>query len=351
MIPTVTTVRMTLSRHRADLPLLVLGPALGTSATALWTDSAAELTDAVDVLAWDLPGHGYNRPAPGEGFTMAELAAGVLRIVDDVVADRGQPRGPFVYAGVSVGGAVGLQLLLDAPDRVASAVLVCTGARLGTRESWAERVAQVRADGTAGQVSAAAERWFAAGFADREPGRAAGLVRALEGTLDAGYVQVCEALAGFDVRDRLGEVGAPVLAVAGADDVVTTPSLLRELADGVRRGTYAEVAGAGHLAPAERPAEVAALLRRHVLGEEPADPGEEPAATEDVALEDRARSIVALAVLVASGDDGLAPAVRAAVDRGLHPAEVEAVLREAAAVSGRSADAALAVAGPVLGRR
>lgn len=347
MIPTVTTVRMTLSRHRESLPLLVLGPALGTSATTLWSACAADLADAFDVLAWDLPGHGHNRPAPVEGFTMAELAAGVLRIVDDVVADRGEPRGAFAYAGVSVGGAVGLQLLLDAPDRVTSAALVCTGARLGTADSWAERVAQVRADGTAGQVEAATRRWFADGFADREPERASGLLRALGDTLDAGYVQVCEALAGFDVRDRLGEVDAPVLAVAGTGDVVTPPPMLREVADGVRRGTYAELAGAAHLAPAEQPADVARLLRRHVLGEEAPTVDAQP---DGAALDDHLRSVVGLAVVVASGrDEDLVPAVRSAVHHGLAPAEVDAVLREASSACGRSAEAVLAIAREGLG--
>ena len=66
-------------QHRAELPLLVLGPSLGTSARSLWGDCATHLTDAFDVLAWDLPGHGHNRSVPEEPFTMAELAAGVLR--------------------------------------------------------------------------------------------------------------------------------------------------------------------------------------------------------------------------------------------------------------------------------
>ena len=77
MIPTVTAVRLTGARNRADLPLLVLGPSLGTSATALWTHCAAHLRDAFDLLAWDLPGHGHNRAVPEEPFTMAELAEGV----------------------------------------------------------------------------------------------------------------------------------------------------------------------------------------------------------------------------------------------------------------------------------
>jgi pimeloyl-ACP methyl ester carboxylesterase len=74
--------------------------------------------------------------------------------------------GPFLYAGDSVGGQVGLQLLLDAPDRVLGAVLCCTGPKIGAEAGWRERVAQVRASGTASLVTASAERWFAPGFVE-----------------------------------------------------------------------------------------------------------------------------------------------------------------------------------------
>ena len=118
MIPVVTGVRMSGAAHRAELPLLVLGPSLGTNAVELWTACADLLTDSFDVLAWDLPGHGHNRAVSDEGFTMAELAEGVLALVADVQEQRGDTGTPFAYAGVSVGGAVGLVLLLDHPDRV-----------------------------------------------------------------------------------------------------------------------------------------------------------------------------------------------------------------------------------------
>ena len=100
------------------------------------------------MLAWDLPGHGHNRTVPAEPFTMAELAAGVLRVVDDVLAERGELNGTFFYAGVSVGGCVGQQLLVDAPTRVEAAVLLGTGARIGTRDLWTGRMDQVSASGT-----------------------------------------------------------------------------------------------------------------------------------------------------------------------------------------------------------
>jgi 3-oxoadipate enol-lactonase/4-carboxymuconolactone decarboxylase len=122
---------------------------LGTSATTLWSQCAAGLADAFDLTAWDLPGHGYNHTVPDEPFTMAELAAGVLQVVDDVLAERGDVGGSFLYAGVSVGGAVGLQLMLDQPDRVTAAALLCTGAKIGDQALWAERMSQVGASGHA----------------------------------------------------------------------------------------------------------------------------------------------------------------------------------------------------------
>jgi 3-oxoadipate enol-lactonase / 4-carboxymuconolactone decarboxylase len=275
VIPAVTAVRLSGAADRDELPLLVLGPSLGTSASTLWGSCAAGLVDAFDVVAWDLPGHGHNRAVPEEPFTMAELATGVLRVVDDLLTQRGEPGALFWYAGVSVGGAVGLQLLLDAPERVVAAALLCTGARIGSAESWDERVAQVRTSGTSGLVSSAAERWFGPGFLEREPGRSSALLHALSDTLDEGYAQVCGALAAFDVTQRLGRVAGPVLAVAGSADVATPPAKLQEIAAGVQDGRYVELDGVAHLAPAERPEEVARLLRHHFLDEplEAPDPG------------------------------------------------------------------------------
>jgi 3-oxoadipate enol-lactonase / 4-carboxymuconolactone decarboxylase len=267
MIPAITAVRLTGARNRAELPLLVLGPSLGTSATALWSACAAHLTDVFDVVAWDLPGHGHNRSVPEEPFTMDELAAGVLEVVDTMLAERGETGGSFAYAGDSVGGAVGLQLLLDVPDRVGSAVLLCTGARIGDPGMWSDRIGQVSTSGTPALVSATTERWFGPGFLDREPERGSALLHALQQADDAGYCQVCGVLAEFDVRDRLAEIGTPVLAVAGTVDVATPTDGLREIAEGVKDGRLVELTGVAHLAPAEAPEVVARLIRHHMLGE------------------------------------------------------------------------------------
>ena len=229
---------------------LVLGPSLGTSADACWGACAALLRDELDVRMWELPGHGTDHgPVPDE-LTIADLAARVLDGVD----------GPFLYAGDSVGGQVGLQLLLDAPDWVLGAVLCCTGAKIGDEAVWRDRVAQVRASGTASLVVASAQRWFGGGFLEREPERGSALLHALRDTSDDGYLAVCGAVAAFDVRDRLAEITPPVVAVAGVEDAVCPPDSLREIADGVKDGRLVVLDGVAHQAPAEAPHDVARII-------------------------------------------------------------------------------------------
>ena len=238
--------------------LLLLGPSLGTSVADLWGAVAERLSEHVRVVGWDLPGHGRS-PAASGPFGIPELAAGVLALADDIA-----PGQAFSYAGDSVGGAVGLQILLDAPDRVRSAALLCTGAVIGDPEQWRVRAATVRESGTESMVDGSAERWFAAGFAGREPSVAAALLGALRDTDAESYAHVCDCLAVFDVTDRLPEITTPVLAIAGAEDIPTPPEGLAQIADGVKNGRLVVLDGVGHLAPAETPERVAGLIADHI---------------------------------------------------------------------------------------
>jgi 3-oxoadipate enol-lactonase / 4-carboxymuconolactone decarboxylase len=257
-------------------PLLLLGNSIGTSATALWSASAAFLGERFHVVAWDLPGHGRNTDPVSDPFSMAELAAGVMAFADRVLTDRGEPGGRLYYAGDSLGGAVGLQALLDATDRIVAAVLMCTGAKIGTAEGWRERAARVRASGTTVVVNQSVERWFAPGFLEREPLVGSPLLDSLRAADAEAYALACEALADFDVRSRLREIAVPVLAVAGAGDFATPPDLLAEIADGVQRGTLQILDGVAHLAPAEAPQEVAKLIIEHFEADTPVLGGRPP---------------------------------------------------------------------------
>jgi 3-oxoadipate enol-lactonase len=248
-IPTITITEPT---GPSGAPLLVLGPSLGT-ATILWDAAAAVLRQTHRIAAWDLPGHG-NSPPARQPFTVGELALGVL----DAVSALGESR--LRYAGVSLGGAVGLELLLAAPDRVDAAAIICSGAKIGTTDGWLERAAVVRAQGTASLVVSSAERWFAPGSIARHPDIAGRLLHSLRDADDVSYAHCAEALSTYDVRGKLSNITVPVLAVWGEHDAVTPRDNAVEIAAGVAHGRVERIAGAAHLPPAEQPAAVASLL-------------------------------------------------------------------------------------------
>ncbi|WP_404198661.1 bifunctional 3-oxoadipate enol-lactonase/4-carboxymuconolactone decarboxylase PcaDC [Streptomyces tauricus] len=364
----------TLLHHRAEgalsAPPLLLGPSLGTS-LALWDKVAPELSVTHRVVRWDLPGHGGSPAALiGPGATVGDLAALVLALADSLGIDR------FSYAGVSLGGAVGLHLAVHHPERVEKLAVICSSAHFNGAKPWEERAALVRAEGLAGLAEGADSRWFTPGFTVPE------LVEDHRTADPDGYAACCDALAAFDIRERLPRIGAATLLVAGREDPATPPAHLREIADAVPGAALVEIPGASHLAPAQRPEAVLTALRAHfggdagrgmevrrqVLGDEHVDRAQarQSAFTArfqdfisryawgeiwtDETLARRERSMITMTALVAHGHyDELAMHVRAARRNGLTPEEIGAVLLQTAVYCGvPAANSAFAVAQRVL---
>ncbi|MFI6695791.1 alpha/beta fold hydrolase [Streptomyces sp. NPDC050433] len=248
---------------RADAPLLVLGPSLGTSMT-VWDPYVANFAQHFRVLRYDLPGHGGTPSAPlagpqdGSGAgrtTVADLASHVLDLVDHHGAER------FHYIGISLGGVLGACLASRHPQRVASLALVCSSAHFGPPEPWQERAALVRREGTAALIKAMPDRWFAhAGTADTSFGK--DLLRSLAAAESHGYAACCDALATCDLRASLAGITAPTLVVGGSHDTATPLHHARELAEGIPGATLRTVA-AGHLA-VEDPEALSRVLNSHL---------------------------------------------------------------------------------------
>jgi 3-oxoadipate enol-lactonase len=240
-----------------DGRVLVLGPSLGTD-LGLFDAQIPALGGELRIVRFDLRGHGGSEVVPGP-CTMADLAADVLALLDD----RGISR--FSYAGVSIGGAIGLQLALTVPDRLDRLAVIASAPRFADPPSWAVRAEQVRAQGPGFLVPSRSGTWFSAAWADQHPEEAHRLLGMLRDTPAKGYASCCEAVGEFDVRNRLGKVSAATLSVAGADDPATTVEMMQLMADRIPGARSVVVAGAAHLPNATHPDEVNAALRRHFL--------------------------------------------------------------------------------------
>ncbi|MFZ4150854.1 bifunctional 3-oxoadipate enol-lactonase/4-carboxymuconolactone decarboxylase PcaDC [Streptomyces pseudogriseolus] len=237
-----------------DAPVLILGPSLGTT-WHMWDRQIPELTKQWRVFRFDLPGHGGAPAHPAA--SVADLAARLLATLEGLGVHR------FGYAGCALGGAVGIELALRHPERLASLALIAASPRFGTADEFRQRGVIVRTNGLDPIARSAPERWFTGGFAAAQPAITEWAVQMVRTTDPGCYIAACEALASFDVRAGLGSVGVPTLVLVGSEDQVTGPAEARTLVAGIPDARLAVVPGASHLVPVEQPAAVTDLLVRH----------------------------------------------------------------------------------------
>ncbi|MEV5959509.1 4-carboxymuconolactone decarboxylase [Streptomyces sp. NPDC051987] len=237
-----------------EAPVLILGPSLGTT-WHMWDRQIPELIQQWRVFRYDLPGHGGAPAHPT--VSVAELTARLLTTLDSFGVQR------FGYAGCALGGAVGIELALRHPERIASLALVATSPRFGTADEFRQRGVIVRTNGLDPIARTSPDRWFTSGFAAAQPAITEWAVQMVRTTDPGCYIAACEALAGFDVRHELARIGVPTLVLVGSDDQVTGPAEARTLVAGIPDARLAVVPGASHLVPVEQPAAVTDLLVRH----------------------------------------------------------------------------------------
>ncbi|WP_098245747.1 4-carboxymuconolactone decarboxylase [Streptomyces formicae] len=237
-----------------DAPVLILGASLGTT-WHMWDRQIPELTRHWRVFRFDMPGHG-GAPAHPCG-SVGELAGRLLATLDELGVQR------FGYAGCAFGGAIGVELALRHPQRVASLALIAASPRFGTADEFRQRGVIVRSNGLDPIARSAPDRWFTPGFAAAQPAITDWAVQMVRTTDPGCYIAACEALAAFDVRAELGRVGVPTLVLVGSEDQVTGQGEARTLVAGIPDARLAVVPGASHLAPVEQPAAVTDLLVRH----------------------------------------------------------------------------------------
>ncbi|MDW8338577.1 MAG: 3-oxoadipate enol-lactonase [Thermoleophilia bacterium] len=239
-----------------EAPVVVLSSSLGTT-RELWAPQIPALARDLRVLAYDHPGHGES-DLPGEGCSIEGLARSLLSLLDELELER------VSIGGVSLGGMVATAIALEAPERVDRLVLACTSAFLGPPETWLERAATVRRSGIEAIADAVLGRWFTAELAAAQPEIPARFRALLLSTSREGYARCCEAIARWDARERLTEIRAPTLVVAGADDPATPVAHSELLASRIPNAHLVVLERAAHLANVERAPEFTQELLAHL---------------------------------------------------------------------------------------
>ncbi len=214
-----TTVAWVDTGVASDEPPLVLIHGLSSS-FGYWEYQLPDLAPDRRILALDLPGYGQSG-RPDAPYTPIWFAEVVVSWLDTLAVDKA------VFVGHSMGGQIALTLALDAPERVEALVL---SAPAGIETFGPGEARFIKDWWHEGRALEATEHELRATFSTQVfASLDDGTERLLQERVRLGKhpafrgtsVAVSRSIAGMldhPVRDRLGEIAAPVHVVFGAHD-------------------------------------------------------------------------------------------------------------------------------------
>lgn len=208
------------------------------------------------VLRFDIRGHGRSE-VPAGPYAMSALAADVAALL----AELGIARTHFV--GVSLGAMIGMTLALEHPGIIDRLVVAdsTAGYAADGHQGWRDRIAAVEAGGMVAIQQGTLSRWFTDGFRERNPEVVARIGAMIPATPAAGWIGCAQAILGYDIHSRLGDIACPTLVMVGAEDHATPPAMAEALASRIPDAALVVLPDAAHQSLIEQPE----LFDRHVL--------------------------------------------------------------------------------------
>ena len=206
-----------------------------------WQAQVEGLAERVNTVAVDLPGHG--RSGKDGKNTIEDYARAVLEFIES--ADIPHP----IPCGLSIGGAIVLQQLLDSTEHFSAGILIGTGAKLKVLPMILEAIEK--------DYSGLVEMLCKFSASEKTAPEVVQPFREdllkCDPRVTLGDFQACN---GFDVMERLAEISVPGLVISAQDDKLTPPKYADLLESAISNTTRAHISDAGHIAPMEKPGEV-----------------------------------------------------------------------------------------------
>lgn len=236
-----------------DGPAILFSNSLGTD-LRIWDAVAEALKDHWLCIRMDKRGHGLS--ALGDApITIERLAADALGVLDHLAIRRA------VMVGVSIGGLITQASYAARPDGFAGLMMCDTAAKIGTADTWQQRIEMVASDGLDAMADTVLQRWFAPAFHRDRPVDLAGYRQMLTRTPAAGYAAACAAIRDADFSDLASRISVPCTVICGADDGATTPEVVSAFAASIPTARYVELPDVGHLPSLEAPEAVVSHLK------------------------------------------------------------------------------------------
>lgn len=220
----------------AKSTLVFIHGAGGTS--NFWRAQVTPLGERANTVAIDLPGHGHS---DGNGHERIEdYARAVVDFIRAIEAPRPIP------CGLSLGGAITQQLLLDSPDLFRAGILIGSGAKLKVAPEIFDAIKKGPKSFAEMMVKLAASK-------ATDPDRVKRFKDDLARCQSEVLIQDFRACDRFDVMQRVGSITSPVLVVSAEDDQITPPKYGDFMEASIAQANRVHIMEAGHIVPMEKP--------------------------------------------------------------------------------------------------
>ncbi len=223
-----------------------------------WLENLPRVAAGRSAIALDLPGFGRSE-MPADPISITLFAHTVDRFCDQL------DLGPVTLVGNSMGGFTAAEVAIRHPERVEMLVLVgaagISSAATG-RSRFGEKFARELMMRGQGDPSAAQRILTRPGFIALGMGLIARYPTKLSKELiseqlltfgDKGFRDSFEAILAYDFRDRLSEIGCPVLVIQGENDILVPLGDAIEFCDRIPHAQLVTMPDTGHVPMFERP--------------------------------------------------------------------------------------------------
>ncbi|TMW73316.1 alpha/beta fold hydrolase [Alteribacter natronophilus] len=218
----------------------------------LWEPQVKALSEKYQVITWDVRGHGRT-PADSCILTSRVFTEDLTDLLDHLNIDSA------VLTGLSMGGIISMQTVIDFPERVEGLVLI--GSPCTFRFNFYERTV-VPAQRLLSMVMpmrtfAKAQGYY---FSRFNPENRTFIEDAVQSLSRQDWSRIWKAITDMDCREGMSGIKCPVLIIQGAHDLMIRHQQ-QFMAETIPNARLVVVDGADHATNRDKSEEVNALLK------------------------------------------------------------------------------------------
>ncbi len=219
----------------------------------MWDKQVEFLSDDFYCVRYDIRGLGVSPAGDGQ-FTMESFVDDLESVIDELKLNKP------VLCGLSMGGYISLRALERMQDKFSAVILCDTRSESDNNEGKLKRAAGIKRINTEGLApftkdfitNCYGEHYKQNNKTDLEKR----IIKSSQFDPAGVKGSLLATLGRNDTSEFLGRINIPALIICGEDDALTSPAVMKSMAEKINGSEFVIIKNSGHLSPIENPEEV-----------------------------------------------------------------------------------------------